>query len=107
MTSPVTPAGAPEILPEVLVGSRDPGTGQVYFPARALAADGSLRDCEPLPLSRKGRLVTWTKFAGTFFGQIDLPEGVRLQGRLGEGPHTIGETCVLTADDQGWRFDSV
>lgn len=92
-----------------LIGSRDPATGQVYFPQRALAADGSLRPCEALVLSDRGRLVTWTRFAGEFFGQVDLPEGVRVQGRLGDGPQEIGADYVLDVETPAegparWRF---
>ena len=92
-----------------LIGSRDPVTGQVYFPARALAADGSLRPCEAVTLAGAGRLVTWTRFAGEFFGQVDLPEGVRIQGRLAEGPHEIGAPYALEVEQPAegparWRF---
>lgn len=91
--------------PLCLQGSRDPQSGQTYFPARALVADGSLRKSEPVELSRAGHLVTWTTFAGTCFGQVDLPEGVRIQGRLGDGPHKIGAAYTLATDSDGWRFD--
>jgi Predicted nucleic-acid-binding protein containing a Zn-ribbon len=90
-----------------LRGSRDPATGQIYFPARVLAADGSLRLCEPVALSQRGRLASWTRFAGRFYGQVDLPEGVRIQGRLGEGQHRIGADYHLCSDADGWRFDRV
>ncbi|MCJ2877393.1 hypothetical protein JUM41_24390 [Rhizobium pusense] len=92
-----------------LRGSRDPMTSQVYFPFRMVAADGSLRVCEPLALSRQGVLITWTRMGKQCFGQIDLPEGVRVQAPLDDGDHRSGDQYVLDvvagdAAEASWRF---
>ncbi|MFA5582274.1 MAG: hypothetical protein WDA25_10030 [Paracoccaceae bacterium] len=95
----------------VLRGARDPQSGEYYFPFRPLTADGTLRACEETLLSTEGILYTWTRFAGRFYGQIDLPEAVRIQTELGDGPHDIGATYRLTADRTDdkidWRFERV
>ncbi|MFJ9562819.1 Zn-ribbon domain-containing OB-fold protein [Streptomyces fuscichromogenes] len=97
--------------PPTLLGSRDPKTGQVYFPPRALATDGSLRECEPVDLSRTGVLYSHTTMGTTVYGQIDLPEKVRVQSTLAPGqPPEIGAPYRLEAvTDEGgavtgWRF---
>lgn len=96
--------------PPTLLGSRDPQTGQVYFPPRALAADGSLRECEPVTLSRTGVLYSYTRMGDKVYGQVDLPEKVRVQSTLAPGqPAEIGAPYRLEAvtDDGGtvgWRF---
>lgn len=95
--------------PPQLKGSRDPATGQVYFPFRAVAADGSLRPCVPLALSRQGVLITFTRMGKQCFGQIDLPEGVRVQTLLDDGDHRTGDRYVLDVvagegEDTSWRF---
>jgi len=94
--------------PPRLLGSRDPATGETFFPPRALAIDGSLRETEPVELSPEGTLHTFTSFMGTDYGQVDLPEGVRVQGVLGAGPHEIGARYVLQivgeGEDARWRF---
>jgi uncharacterized OB-fold protein len=97
------------IEPPCLFGSRDPGTGQTYFPPRQYAADGSLRQCERLELSSEGTLYTWTEFSGEGYGQVDLPEGVRVQTRLVAGEHEIGAryrlvTFVDSAGKESYRF---
>ncbi|MFV0382517.1 Zn-ribbon domain-containing OB-fold protein [Paracoccus sp. (in: a-proteobacteria)] len=88
-----------------LIGSLDPGTGQVYFPPRPLAADGSMRATETVELSTGGLLYSWTALGPVHYGQIDLPEGVRLQCEIVPGEHQIGTRYVLEASgDEGWRF---
>lgn len=95
-----------------LRGSRDPLTGQVYYPARALSADGELRECEDVALSREGELYSYTSMGPTSYGQIDLPERVRIQCEIGPGPREIGARYRLAArdhadgdgDDPGWWF---
>ncbi|AJE45055.1 hypothetical protein [Celeribacter indicus] len=95
--------------PPTLLGSRDPATGQVYFPPRTLSADGALTRCEEVELSREGILHTWTQMGGRFYGQVDLPEKVRIQCVLAPGVPEIGAVYRLeaaAADDgaAGWRF---
>ena len=88
-----------------LLGSRDPVTGDTYYPPRPLAVDGSLRTCEPVELSTEGILYAWTEFNKVAYGQVDLPEGPRILTRIAPGEHQIGATYVLEADaDHQWRF---
>ena len=89
-----------------LLGSRDPGTGQTYFPRRAYAADGSLRETEPVILSPRGTLYSWTALSPEMhYGQIDLPEGVRIQCEIAPGDHAIGADYTLCLlDDRKWGF---
>lgn len=84
--------------PDRLRGSRDPRTGETYFPERALSVDGTLVELEPVDLARHGFLYSWTSFDGVDFGQVDLADGVRLQVRLGDGPHEIGAAYELAGD---------
>lgn len=92
-----------------LRGARDPASGECYFPFRSLTPDGTLRQCEPVALSRTGVLHTWTRFGRKDYGQVDLPEGVRVLCRLGDGPHEIDATYHLSvAEADGvtsWRFE--
>jgi acyl dehydratase len=96
----------PSPQPARLRGSRDPRTGDTYFPQRALSVDGALRELEPVDLAQRGVLHSWTSFDGADFGQVDLADGVRLQARLGAGPHQIGAPYVLAGDvAAAWWFD--
>lgn len=89
-----------------LRGSRDPQTGESYFPERALSVDGRLRELEPVDLATRGVLYSWTSFEGADFGQVDLDDGVRLQVRLGGGPHEIGAAYALAGDvATDWWFE--
>lgn len=85
--------------PVPLVGSRDPDTGQIYYPARRFAADGSLRECVAVELSGFGTLYSWTTFGGQAFGQIDLNESVRVQALLVGTDHEIGVAYRAEFDD--------
>lgn len=90
-----------------LFGARDDVTGQTYFPPRAFAADGSMRRTQPVSLSRTGILYSWTVLGDQHFGQVDLPEGVRVQCRLEPSDHAIDATyeLVITGEtDSDWRF---
>jgi acyl dehydratase len=88
-----------------LRGSRDPRTGETYFPERALSVDGTLSELQPVDLAERGVLYSWTSFDGVHFGQIDLADGVRLQVRLGAGPHAIGAEYRLAGDvAKDWWF---
>jgi hypothetical protein len=93
-----------------LKASRDEVTGDVYVPPRRFAADGSLRECVPCELAAEGILVSWTAFQGDWYGLIDLADGVRIQTRLGPGPHESGRAYAGTADpdaDAETRFHRV
>ena len=81
--------------PERLDASRDPQTGDVFFPARLYAADGSLRRCEPCALDAVGQLFSWTRMGRRCFGQIDLDGGPRIQGALLGDEHEIGAVYAL------------
>lgn len=91
--------GAPAATePGRLRGSRDPRTGETYFPERALSVDGTLSRLQPVDLAAHGVLYSWTSFDGVHFGQVDLADGVRLPARLGAGPHEIGAEYRLAGD---------
>jgi hypothetical protein len=92
------PATAP--APE-LTGSRDPSTGEVFFPPRAVSVDGRLRPLTEQPLATEGVLYAWTTFEGTAYGQVDLDDGVRLQTKLAPGEHRIGDRYRQASSD-GW-----
>jgi acyl dehydratase/uncharacterized OB-fold protein len=94
---------------DCLLGSHDPVTGQTFFPPRTLAVDGSLREIDPVALSPVGTLVAWTTMAGFAFGEVDLPEGVRIQARLeGAQPHDVGRDYRVHVTAEGispeWWF---
>lgn len=82
----------------MLHASRDTVTGQVYVPARRYAADGSLRECEPIEIAAEGILASWTCFLGEFYGLLDLDGDIRVQVPLGPGPHQVGLHYVGVAD---------
>lgn len=76
-----------------LLGCRCKACGEVYFPIRHRCAKGEcLSFCEEVTLSRTGTLYTWTyvhhpkygkqqmEDAPYMVGQVDLPEGTRIQG---------------------------
>jgi len=91
--------------PSRLRGSHDPATGETYYPERPLSVDGRLRELAPVDLADRGVLHSWTTFDGADFGQVDLADGVRLQVRLGEGPHEIGAPYVMLGDAAShWWF---
>ena len=90
-----------------LTGSRDAATGQVYFPPRVYSTDGRMRETEPVALSTEGILYSWTALGPAHFGQIDLPEGVRIQCEIAPGEHEIDATYRLEITGEGdtdWRF---
>lgn len=102
-----------DVDPPTLWGSKDDESGQVYFPARALSADGGLRECRRVALSREGILFSFTRMGDIWYGQIDLPEKVRIQCTLGPGHREIGARYRLAVIDyapedsrppSGWWF---
>jgi uncharacterized OB-fold protein len=102
-----TDATVPQEEPYRLLGSTDELRAEVYYPARALSVDGALRELETVELSTEGTLYSWTALGPTVYGQVDLPEGVRLLAELDDGPHRIGGRYRLVADSNagpGWRF---
>ena len=93
---PVDPGEPPRLL-----GSRCPNCGEVFFPRRLVCAQCLHEGCDDVDLSTRGRLWTWTychvplfgkkdaDVPGYGVGQVDLPEGVRIQ-------------TVLTGDPGSW-----
>ncbi|MFF1819778.1 hypothetical protein ACFVWG_20930 [Kribbella sp. NPDC058245] len=75
-----------------MIASIDPLTKELYVPPRRLAADGSLRRCEPTEILSAGVLRAFTSSGSTFYGLVDLDCEVRVQVRLDEGPHEVGAT---------------
>jgi uncharacterized OB-fold protein len=82
----------------VLLGSRCPSCGEVFYPRRMVCAQCRHEGCDDVELSTRGRLWTWTychvplfgrkdtDVPGYGVGQIDLPEGPRVQSILMGGP---------------------
>jgi uncharacterized OB-fold protein len=78
-----------------LIGSRCPLCGQVSFPRRSICAKCLSPDLEEVPLSRKGRIYTYTVIgypapgleAPYAVAYIDLPEGVRVFSLLTDWRH--------------------
>lgn len=83
----------------VLLGSRCTSCGRHWFPRRRICAV-CFESAEAIELSRSGTLYTFTFMpsprdpaAGIGAGQIDLPEGVRVQS-------------LLLGDPRTWRIDA-
>ena len=80
--------------PPVLLGSRCPSCGEVFFPRRMVCAQCLHEGTDDVDLSTQGRLWTWTychvplfgkkdaDVPGYGVGQVDLPEGPRIQAIL-------------------------
>ena len=92
-TIPEDPSEKPRLL-----GSRCGSCGEHFFPRRVVCARCLERDTEEVPLGPHGTLYTWTyvhfpllgskrvEHGGYAVGQIDLPEGPRVQSVLSGGP---------------------
>jgi uncharacterized OB-fold protein len=83
-----------------LIGSRCRDCGEIDFPAQDACPACTGRDCERVLLGRRGRLWTWTiqrfpppvppyggpaereRFVPFGVGYVELPEGIRVEGRL-------------------------
>jgi uncharacterized OB-fold protein len=88
-TVPDDPADRPRLL-----GSRCQACGEVFFPRRVVCAKCLHEGCDDLELSSTGTIYTWTyvhvplfakadaDVSGYGVGQIDLPEGPRVQAIL-------------------------
>lgn len=84
--------------PPVLLGSRCPSCGEHFFPRRMVCAQCLHEGCADVELGPTGRLWTWTFVHVPLFakkdgsvdaygvGQVDLPEGPRIQAILVGGP---------------------
>lgn len=85
-TVPEDPGASPRLL-----GSRCPACGEQFFPRRHVCAACLAVGCEDVELGPRGRLWTWTYVHVPLFakkdrrvdaygvGQVDLPEGPRVQ----------------------------
>jgi uncharacterized OB-fold protein len=81
-----------------LLGSRCRACGEQFFPRRVVCARCLEKDTEDVTLGPRGTLYTWTYVHFPLFGrsradadgyavgQIDLPEGPRVQAVLSGGP---------------------
>lgn len=84
--------------PPRLLGTRCRACDEHFFPRRHVCAKCLSRDVESLELSTRGTLYTWTYVHFPLFnsnrsdeggygvGQVDLPEGPRVQSVLSGGP---------------------
>ena len=80
--------------PPALLGSRCTHCGSVLFPRADTCPYCSCEDPEPIELSRRGTLWAWTAVTAPppgylggvpyGIGVVELPEGVRVIGRLTE-----------------------
>jgi uncharacterized OB-fold protein len=103
-TVPDDPDEAPRLL-----GSRCAACGEVLFPRRVVCARCFAEGLEDVELGPRGTLHTWTWVHGPFFGsrrsdaggygvgQVDLPEGPRVQAVLSgaRGDFRIGQPMEL------------
>jgi uncharacterized protein len=114
-TVPEDPAERPRLL-----GSRCSACGEAFFPRRQVCARCLHEGCDDIELSPTGTIYTWTyvhvplfakadaDVAGYGVGQIDLPEGPRVQAiLLGEadafriGQEVETDLEVLRTDSDG------
>jgi uncharacterized OB-fold protein len=92
-TIPDDPAQLPRLL-----GSRCRACGEHFFPRREICAKCLNQGTDDVELSPRGTLYTWTYVYFPMFnskradtggygvGQVDLPEGPRIQAVLSGGP---------------------
>ena len=90
---PDDPAETPRLL-----GSRCRACGEHFFPRRVICAKCLSQGTDDVELSPEGTLYTWTyvhfplfnskraDHGGYGVGQVDLPEGPRIQAVLSGGP---------------------
>jgi uncharacterized protein len=100
-----------------LLGSRCRACGEVFFPRRVVCAKCLARDTEDLELGPRGRLYTYTythvpmfgalraDVGGYGVGQIDLPEGPRVQSVLAGGPGDFAIGMEMELDLETLRVD--
>jgi uncharacterized OB-fold protein len=100
-----------------LLGSRCPNCHEVFFPRRLVCAQCLYEGCDDVELSARGRLWTWTychvplfgrkdaNVEGYGVGQVDLPEGPRVQSILLGGPDDFEIGMELEIDLEVLRQD--
>jgi uncharacterized OB-fold protein len=111
-TVPDDPAEAPRLL-----GSRCRACGEHFFPRRLVCAKCLAEGCEDVLLGPRGRLWTWTYVHVPLFakkdarvdaygvGQVDLPEGPRVQAILLGGPEDFRIGIDMELDLETLRTD--
>jgi uncharacterized protein len=111
-TVPDDPAEAPRLL-----GSRCHACGEHFFPRRLVCAKCLAEGCEDVLLGPRGRLWTWTYVHVPLFakkdarvdaygvGQVDLPEGPRVQAILLGGPEDFRIGIDMELDLETLRTD--
>ncbi|HZM29533.1 MAG TPA: OB-fold domain-containing protein [Acidimicrobiales bacterium] len=111
-TVPDDPADAPRLL-----GSRCTACGEHFFPRRHVCARCLAEGCENVLLGPRGRLWTWTYVHVPLFakkdarvdaygvGQVDLPEGPRVQAILLGGPDDFRIGIDMELDLETLRTD--
>ena len=111
-TVPDDPAEAPRLL-----GSRCHVCGEHFFPRRLVCAKCLAEGCEDVLLGPRGRLWTWTYVHVPLFakkdarvdaygvGQVDLPEGPRVQAILLGGPEDFRIGIDMELDLETLRTD--
>ena len=111
-TVPDDPAEPPRLL-----GSRCQACGEVFYPRRHVCAKCLHEGCDDVELSTRGRLWTWTychvplfgakdaDVPGYGVGQVDLPEGPRVQAILVGGPDDFAIGMDLELDLETLRVD--
>jgi uncharacterized OB-fold protein len=99
-----------EAEPPRLLGSRCPACGEHFYPRRMVCAKCLHEGCDDVELGPTGRLWTWTyvhvplfakknaKVAAYGVGQVDLPEGPRIQAILVGGPDDFEVGMELELD---------
>jgi uncharacterized OB-fold protein len=111
-TVPDDPADPPRLL-----GSRCTACGEHFFPRRHVCARCLAEGCEDVLLGPRGRLWTWTYVHVPLFakkdarvdaygvGQVDLPEGPRVQAILLGGPDDFRIGIDMELDLETLRTD--
>jgi uncharacterized OB-fold protein len=111
-TVPDDPAATPRLL-----GSRCGACGEHYFPRRHVCARCLAEGCADVELGPRGRLWTWTYVHVPLFakkdarvdaygvGQVDLPEGPRVQSILQGGPDDFSIGMEVELDLESLRTD--
>ena len=94
---------------EVLLGSRCGACGALHFPPLAGCPDCFRATVEPVPLSRTGRVRSFTVICMAFPGlpdrytlaEVELPEGIVVRAQLvgadESTPAILGEVVTVTA----------
>ena len=111
-TVPEDPADHPRLL-----GSRCPACGEHFFPRRHVCARCLHQGCDDVELGPTGTLWTWTYVHVPLFakkdravsaygvGQVDLPEGPRVQALLLGGPDDFEIGMAMVLDLETLRTD--